>query len=434
MTLTTTTAGAMPAGSAAPGAPRKGMVRDIVAANIGAFFEWYDLLVYAMFAVTISALFFPSADPQTALLYSLLTFASSYLIRPLGAVLLGIYSDKKGRKAALSLTATLMLLGTALMAVVPTYSAIGAWAPAILVFGRLMQGFSAGGEFGSANSYLTEQNPKLKAFLGSLQFATTGLAIVVSSLFAYLINHYLRTDQVNSWGWRVPFIFGCLIGPVALYIRFKINETPEFDEQKAKTAKPLSETFKFHKKYLLIGALITAGGNVASYVNIYMPTFATNNLGITKDAAFIASLCSGLVCTIFPMVAGLVADRVGAVKTMMTAMILGLIVIVPAFYVLTQTPLFGSLVFFQCLMSLVFFSFYYAPIGSVLAQLFPTSCRTTGVSIAYVASQTFFGGVTPLVVGALVAATGSIMAPAYYLIAVGAVAFCALLMSRSRAQ
>lgn len=414
------------------GVPRKGNVRDIVAANIGAFFEWYDLLVYAMFALPISRLFFPSNDPQTALLFSMLTFASAYLIRPVGALLLGVYADRKGRRAALSLTATLMLVGTGLMAVIPTYASIGVWAPAALVFGRLLQGFSAGGEFGTANSYLTEQNPKLKAFLGSLQFSTTGLAIVVSSGFAYLINHYLSTDQIDSWGWRVPFIFGCLIGPVALYLRFKINETPEFNIEKAKTAKPLTETFTFHKKYLLVGAFIVAAGNVASYLNIYMPTFAINNLGLSKDQAFIASMFSGLVCIFFPMLAGYVADRYGAVKTMTVALVVGLVVVVPAFYVLTSHPSFATLVFFQCLMSLVFFSFYFAPVGSLLSQLFPTSCRTTGVSIAYVASQTFFGGITPVVVGILVVQTGTIMSPAYYLIVIGLIAMGALFASRTR--
>lgn len=430
MNKSTLTADAAPA----LGRGRTPRVRDIVAANVGAFFEWYDLIVYAMFAITISHLFFPTDDPQVALMLSLLTFASSYLIRPFGAVLLGVYADKKGRKAALSLTAVLMLIGTGLMAVIPTYHAIGVWAPALLVFGRLLQGFSAGGEFGTANSYLTEQNPRMKAFLSSMQFSTTGLALVFSSLFAYLIYHYLDAEQINAWGWRLPFIFGCLIGPVALYIRLKINETPEFDEEKAKVATPLAETFRFHKKYLLIGALIVAAGNVASYLNIYMPTFAINNLGLSKDAAFVASICSGLVCTVFPMVAGYIADRYGAVKTMTAALILGLLVIVPAFYVLTHTPSFGALVFFQCLMSLVFFSLYYAPVGSLLSQLFPTTCRTTGVSIAYVASQTFFGGVTPLVVSWLVVSTGSIMSPSYYLILVGIIALGALMASRSRAK
>ncbi len=291
----------------------------MVAANVGTFFEWFDLLVYAMFAITISRLFFPTGNPQSALLYSLLTFASAYVVRPVGAVVLGIFADKRGRRAALTVAAFLMLCGTFLMAVIPTYRVIGAWAPALLVFGRLLQGFSVGGEFGCANSYLTEQNPRTKALFASLQFSTSGFAVLTASLFAYVINHYLSPEQVDSWGWRMPFIFGCLIGPVGLYIRTKINETHEFEEVADKAHRPLAETFKFHKRYLLIGAAVVAAGNVASFLNIYMPTFAINNLGIAKDSAFIASIFSGLVSTIFPIFGGLAADRFGTIKVMRIA-------------------------------------------------------------------------------------------------------------------
>jgi MHS family proline/betaine transporter-like MFS transporter len=408
--------------------------RDVVAANMGTFFEWFDLLVYAMFAITISRLFFPSGNPQSALLYSLLTFASAYVVRPIGAVVLGVFADKRGRRTALTVAALLMLCGTFLMAVIPTYQMIGAWAPALLVFGRLLQGFSVGGEFGCANSYLTEQSSRTKAFFASLQFSTSGFAVLIASLFAYVINHYLSQEQIDSWGWRIPFIFGCLIGPVGLYVRTKINETHEFEAVVSTSHRPLAEVFSSHKRYLLIGAAVVAAGNVASFLNIYMPTFAINNLGIAKDSAFIASICSGLVSTIFPMFGGLTADRFGTVKVMRIALIAGLIAIFPTFMVLTHAPSFQSLILFQCVMSLFFYSFYYAPVGSLLSQLFPTSCRTTGVSIAYVASQTFFGGVTPLVVGFLVAQTGSIMSPAYYVIVIGVIAMFGLSASKTRAR
>jgi MHS family proline/betaine transporter-like MFS transporter len=311
---------------------------------------------------------------------------------------------------------------------------IGAWAPALLVFGRLLQGFSVGGEFGCANSYLTEQSSRTKAFFASLQFSTSGFAVLIASLFAYVINHYLSQEQIDSWGWRIPFIFGCLIGPVGLYIRTKINETHEFEAVVSTSHRPLAEVFSSHKRYLLIGAAVVAAGNVASFLNIYMPTFAINNLGIAKDSAFIASICSGLVSTIFPMFGGLAADRFGTVRVMRIALIAGLIAIFPTFMVLTHAPSFQSLILFQCVMSLFFYSFYYAPVGSLLSQLFPTSCRTTGVSIAYVASQTFFGGITPLVVVFLVAQTGSIMSPAYYVIVIGVIAMFGLSASKTRAR
>ena len=411
-------------------------VRDVIAANIGTFFEWFDLLVYAMFAITISKLFFPSGDEQTALLLSLMTFASSFLIRPVGAVVLGIMADKIGRRTTLSIAAFTMLLGTVIIAATPTYETIGVWAPLLLVLGRLLQGFSVGGEFGCANSYLTEQNPKKKAFFASMQFSTSGFAVLMASLFAYLLNHYLTAEQINSWGWRVPFIFGCLIGPVGLYIRSKISETSDFEEQQQKgpAENPLKEVFSGYGGLVFVGAVITAAGVVASFLNIYMPTFAINNLNISKDDAFIASICSGLVATFIPLLGGMAADRIGTVKVMRTALILGVLLVFPLFQMLTSAPSLTTLIIFQCTLSTVFYSFYFAPVGSLLAQLFPTSCRTTGVSIAYVIAQTFFGGITPLVVGYLVKASGSIMAPAYYILVVAVAALIGLYAVRRRVQ
>lgn len=415
-----------------PIAGRRSHARDVIAANFGTFFEWFDLLVYAMFAITISNLFFPQGDAQTALLLSLLTFASSFLIRPVGAVVLGIMADRLGRRATLSIAAMLMLSGTVLITVVPTYQSIGVAAPALLVLGRLLQGFSVGGEFGAANSYLTEQSEGRKAFYASMQFSTSGLAVLTASLFAYACNHFLTPEQINSWGWRLPFAFGCLIGPVGLYIRSKIEETADFEAIKstAATQNPLAETFRSHKRFVLIGAVICAAGVVASFLNLYMPTFAINNLGISKDAAFTASIFSGLVSAIVPLLGGMAADRLGTVKVMRTALVLGVILVFPLFTMLTRAPSLLTLTIFQCTLSAVFYSFYYAPVGSLLSQLFPTSCRTTGVSIAYVIAQTFFGGITPLVVGFMVKTTGSVMAPAYYVVIIAMFALVALYASR----
>jgi MFS transporter, MHS family, proline/betaine transporter len=416
--------------------PAPNRVRDVIAANFGTFFEWFDLLVYAMFAITVSKLFFPTGDGQSALLLSLLTFGSSFVIRPVGAIVLGVIADRRGRRFALSLAALLMLLGTASIAVVPTYDRIGLLAPVILVAGRLLQGFSAGGEFGAANSFLTEQDKRRMAFFGSLQFSASGLAVLTASLFAYCINHFLTAEQVNTWGWRLPFVFGCLIGPVGLYIRRKVSETADF-EQVQKTDhpaehSPLRETARSHKSAVLIGAIVAGAGGLASFINIYMPTFAINTLGVSKDAAFASSIASGVVCVLLPLVGGMTADRFGTVKVMRTALVIGMALILPLFYMLTRAPGPVTLVAFQCILSLVFYSFYYSPLGSLLSQLFPASCRTTGVSLAYVIAMTLFGGLTPLVVSLLVKTTGSIMSPAWYLIVISALALCGLAASRKR--
>ncbi|SAK77792.1 MFS transporter [Caballeronia ptereochthonis] len=412
--------------------PAANRVRDVIAANFGTFFEWFDLLVYAMFALTVSKLFFPTGDEQSALLLSLLTFASSFIVRPVGAIVLGIIADKRGRRFALSLAAFLMLFGTATIAVVPTYDRIGLLAPVVLVAGRLLQGFSAGGEFGAANSFLTEQDKKRMAFFGSLQFSASGLAVLTSSLFAYGVNHYLSPEQINAWGWRLPFAFGCLIGPIGLYIRRKVSETPAFEETREVEHSPLRETAQSHKSGVLIGAVIAGAGGLASFMNIYMPTFAINNLGVSKDAAFVSATLSGVVCVAFPMIGGIAADRFGTVRVMRIALVSGMVLILPLFYMLTRAPGPATLIAFQCILSLVFYSFYYSPVGSLLSQLFPASCRTTGVSLAYVIAMTLFGGLTPVVTSLLVKSTGSIMSPAWYVIVVSALALYGLRASRKR--
>ncbi|WP_051516587.1 MFS transporter [Herbaspirillum sp. RV1423] len=431
MKNTSTTPGAAPA---SPGIRNKNRTRDVLAANFGTFFEWFDLLVYAMFAITVAKLFFPTGDEQTALLLSLLTFGSSFVVRPIGAIVLGVVADKHGRRFTLSLASFLMLCGTAIIAFVPTYESIGVLAPAILVLGRMLQGFSAGGEFAAANSFLTEQDPKRRAFFGSMQFSASGLAVLMASLFAYCINHFLTPEQVGSWGWRVPFIFGCLIGPVGLYIRNKVSETSEFESRKEVQQSPLSEAVRFYKAKIIAGAVIAGIGGLASFMNIYMPTFAINNLGVSKDAAFVSSMISGLLCFVFPLLGGMAADRFGTVKMMKYSLVFGMILILPLFYMLTLLPSFITLVIFQTTLSIVFYSFYYSPVGSLLSQLFPTSCRTTGSSLSYVISMTLFGGMTPVVVGLLVKHTGSIMSPAYYLIVISALALIALFASKNNVR
>ena len=404
--------------------------REVVAATIGTFFEWYDLLVYGTFAVVISHQFFPSTDPTVGLFLALLTFASAYLVRPLGAILIGQYADRAGRKKALVLSVGLMLIGTLITGVLPNYDSIGVAAPALLVTARLLQGFSAGGEFGAANTYLAEQNPRHRAFYASLQFSTTGLAIVVAATFGYMLNNNLSPEAMNAWGWRVPFLFGLLIGPVAIYIRRNIAESPDFEPEAAAASSPLAEVLRHDKLRMLVGAGVVCAGNVASYVNIYMPTYAITQLHLPPASAFVGSIVGGTVSTIFPMVAGRLADRYGNVVVMGWSIVIGIIIAYPLFLLLSTYPTVGTLALIQGVIGLVFYSFYYAPVGTVLTQLFPASRRTIGSSISYVASQTFFGGITPLVVNQLIASTGNPMSPGIYLSVMGCVGLFSLLVSR----
>ena len=409
--------------------PAASRLQTAVAANIGAALEWYDLVLYALFAVVLGRQFFPAADPAVSTLLSLGTFAIAWLVRPLGAVLIGAYSDRVGRKPGLTLSAGLMTLGTLLIAVLPPYSAIGLAAPLLLVAARCVQGFSAGGEFGSATALLAEQDPARRGFYASLQWAASGFAVFLASLFAYAVNTLLTADQVAAWGWRVPFLFGLLIGPAALYIRSRLHEPAEFLRAEH-TDTPLREAAGLDKLRILVGAGLVAAGACGSYLNTYMPTFAFTRLGLPASSALLGTVAAGLVNTLLPPVFGHLSDRLGRTRVMAVSGVLGLLIIYPLFRWLVASPSIATLVSIQALLALVFYCGYYATVPAALADLFPTRRRTTGVSISYVLAQTVFGGVTPLVVGWIVSRTGDPTSPGLYLSAVMVLSLACLVAAR----
>jgi MHS family proline/betaine transporter-like MFS transporter len=407
------------------GARRRSVVRTAIAANIGAVFEWYDLLLYAVFAVTLSKLFFPPGGPNSAVLLSLGTFAVAWLVRPLGAVIIGTYADRAGRKPALVLSVGLMMLGTLITAVLPGYATIGLWAPALLVLARLIQGFSAGGEFGSATALLAEQDPRRRGFFASLQWAASGFAVFLASMFAYVINQTLEPAQVASWGWRIPFLFGLLIGPVGWYIRREMDESPEFVAIEPSAA-PLREALTLDLGRILAGAGAVAAGAAGSFTNAYMPTFAITKLGLGASAALVGTIVAGVINSSLPIWFGHLSDRFGRLPVMWTFGGIGLVMIYPMFLWLVASPSVGTLVACQALLAVVMYCGYYATVPALLADLFHTRRRTTGVSISYALGQLLFGGVTPLVVGSIVARTGDPTSPGIYLTAVVVVSLVSL--------
>jgi MHS family proline/betaine transporter-like MFS transporter len=401
------------------------LLRTLVATNIGAIFEWYDLVIYAMFVVTFSRLFFPAGDPAVAVFLSLGTFASAWLVRPLGAIVIGAYADRAGRKPALILSAGLMMLGTGITAILPGYDTIGLAAPALLVVARMIQGFSAGGEFGSATAMLIEQDPKRRGLYASMQWASSGFAVFLASMFAFAINSTLTQEQVTSWGWRVPFFFGLLIGPVAWYIRSRVDESGEYRAAE-RTHTPLSEAMRFDKTRILLGAGIVAAGAAGSFMNTYMPTFATTRLGLAPSAALVGTIVAGIINSLMPLLFGHFSDRVGRVPVMATFGAIGLVMTYPMFRWLVASPSVGTLVAIQAMLAFVLYCGYYATVPSLLADLFETRRRVVGVSIAYVMGQLAFGGVTPLVVSSIVAHTGDPTSPGLYLTAIIVVSLACL--------
>jgi MFS transporter, MHS family, proline/betaine transporter len=402
----------------------------IVATSIGNALEFYDLVVYGYFASTLSKLFFPTTDKTVSLLLTLGTFALSYLARPVGAFVLGSYSDRKGRKASLTLSIAMMTLGTGMVALMPGYATIGVLAPIGIFASRLLQGFSAGGEFGSSTAFLTEHAPARSGFMASWQFASQGASVLVASAFGAVLTSTLTPAQLEGWGWRIPFLFGILIGPVGWYIRRHVDETPEF-ERTERSASPIREVMATQKERLLvcIGSLVLT--TTANYMLLYMPTYASRQLGLAPSYGFIATLAAGFIVMVLTPVVGHWSDKVGRTRIMLGAGSVFFLTIYPAFMFMNAHPslltLLAAIIWVAVLKAI-----YFAPIPALMSDLFPVRTRTTGMAVGYNVGTTVFGGFTPLAVASLIAVTGNNLAPGLYLMIAAIISLFTLLWARTR--
>lgn len=400
--------------------------KAVVAASLGNALEWFDIIVYAFMAPVISRLFFPELPDPWGLVITFGLFGVSYLIRPIGAIVLGAYGDKHGRKAALTLTIALMTLGVALMAFAPTYAAIGIGAPLLIVVSRLIQGFSAGGEFGSATAFMTENAPDRKAFYASWQVATQGASMFMAATAGFLLNTLVDQQTLHDWAWRLPFVFGMLIGPVGLWIRLHMDDTPEF-AQSTTDDSPLATTFRWHFPLVLTAAACVGLATMSVYLITYLPTFAQRNLGLPPWSGYAGALVAGLIALVGSPFIGMLADRIGQTRIMLTAAVVGLVVAYPMFALLTGAPSVTTLIVAEIVIGALMAA-YFAPLPSLLAAMFPVQVRTTGMSLAYNIGVTLLGGFAPTILAWLV--TYNLQAPSFYYIAVAALSIAGLLIAR----
>ena len=402
--------------------------RAVIAASIGNALEWFDFVVYGFFAGTVAKLFFPTGDDTQSLLLALATFGVTFFMRPFGAVVLGSFADRHGRKATFGLTILIMMAGTAIIAFAPTYSSIGVFAPMLIVIARLVQGFSAGGEFGSATAFLAEQNPERRGFFASWQFASQGLTTILATGVGATLASSLTTEQIDAWGWRIPFIFGLLIGPVAYYIRRHIDETLEFrTTQHSKT--PLREVLSDSKKRLLISFGTVILCTVAMYTVLFMPTYATRQLGLPVAGSFMASLLTGAIQMVLIPVVGAFSDRHGRLPMAFASSIAILLATYPMFAWLAAVPTLQTLLMVQAIIG-VLLAGYMGGLPALMSDLFPTRLRTTGLSISYSFGVAIFGGFAPFIIAWLIAVTGSKLAPSFYLMLAAAISLAALMAAR----
>jgi MFS transporter, MHS family, proline/betaine transporter len=406
------------------------MWRIIGAASIGNALEWFDLLVYGYLAVTFSRLFFPSENEAVSLLLSFGTFGVSYLFRPLGALVLGAYADRAGRKASLMASIRLMMVGTLLTAILPTYHSIGVLAPAGILIARLLQAFSVGGEFGSATTFLVEHGKERKGFFASFQWAGQGLATVLASAFGIALATALTRDQLDSWGWRLPYLFGLLIGPIGFYIRRHIDETPEFIAAPISPA-PLRELLTHQLGHLLLAIGVAVVSNSSNYLILYMPTYAITQLKLPASTGFIATLLGGLILTFGSPLIGHWSDSVGRTRIMMVAALLFFVTAYPAFALLTAAPTVVVIVLVVVWLSLLKTA-YSGALPSLMAEIFPTRTRGSGVALSYNISVPIFGGFAPFFATLLIELTGDRHAPSFYLMLTALVSLGTLIAVRSR--
>jgi MHS family proline/betaine transporter-like MFS transporter len=404
--------------------------RLIIAASLGNALEFYEILVYGYFAVIISKVFFPAADEALSLLVTFGTFGASFLARPVGAIFLGAYGDRKGRKAALTLSILLMTIGTALMTIMPSYGTLGILSPILVIAARLLQGFSVGGEFASSTAFLVEHRPDRAGFFASWQWASQGLAALIATGFGLLLTNTMSAADLQSWGWRIPFAFGLLIGPVGYYVRSRMSETPEFLDAGAARA-PLRE--------LLVGQwdrlLLTTGAVIAStssqYMIVFMPAYAIKELHLPQSVGFAAALLAAALQSVVVPFVGLLVDKVGQIPIMMGAAVLFAVTAYPAFVLLGANASLLVLVLMVCWLGLLK-SFYSGALPSLMAKVFPTSTRVSGMSLSYNIAVAVFGGFAPFFAQSLIDITGSKLAPSYYVIATALLSLAALIALRRR--
>jgi MFS transporter, MHS family, proline/betaine transporter len=404
--------------------------RLIVAASVGNALEFYEILVYGYFAVVISKVFFPAASEALSLLVTLGTFGISFLARPVGAIFLGVYGDRKGRKNALTLSIFLMTIGTALMTIMPSYAAVGILAPILVIAARLLQGFSVGGEFASSTAFLVEHRPDRSGFFASWQWASQGFAALIATGLGVLLTTTMSADDLQSFGWRIPFAVGLLIGPIGYYIRNRLPETPEFLSA-GEASQPLRDLFvdQWGRLLLTIGAV--AASTSSQYVLVYMPTYAIRELHLPQSLSFAAAVAAAALQTVIVPFVGLSVDRVGQLRIMITAALLFIVTSYPAFMLVATHASFAMLMAVVCWFGFLK-SLFSGALPSLMAKIFPVGTRVTGMSLAYNIGVPVFGGFAPLVAQLLIDLTGSKLSPSYYMIGTAAISLAALIALQRR--
>lgn len=413
------------------------VLRKVLTASfIGNFVEWFDYASYGYFATVIAAVFFPEIAPQAALLATFAVFAISFVIRPIGGIVWGSIGDRIGRKTALSWSILIMSGATTVIALLPSYHQIGMLAPVLLLLVRMVQGFSASGEYAGATSFLAEYAPPAKrGFYTSMVPASTAAGLLAGSLMSALLFSQLETAQLHGWGWRLPFLLAFPLGLVGLYIRLKLEDTPKFRELEAKhhvEATPIKELFTTYRKPIVRAFAVTCLNAVGFYLILsYMPTYLITEMGMEESASFLANSIALFAYIFLIFLMGLLSDRFGRKTALIAASVLFIVLTVPLFGMLEGAS-FAMIVLIQVIFGALL-TVNDGTLPCFLTEIFPTRVRYSGFAFSFNTANALFGGTAPFVATWLISATGSKTAPAWYLVAAAVVALVAMLAARETA-
>jgi MFS family permease len=403
----------------------------VVRVASGNFLEMYDFMVFGYYAGAIGATFFPGRDPFASLMLSLMTFGAGFLMRPLGAIVLGAFADRAGRRAGLLLTLSMMAIGTISLAATPSYAAIGLIAPLVVLTGRLLQGFSAGMELGGVSVYLSEiAPPGRKGFYVAWQSASQQVAVVVAASLGLLLARRLGAPAMAAWGWRVPLWIGCLIVPILLLLRGSLKETEAFAARSEHpTAAKILAGLADHWRIVLVGVMLTTMTTVSFYmITAYTPTFGVGVLHLSSLTAFLVTLCVGVSNLVWLPVMGAVSDKLGRRPLLIGCTVLMIATAYPAMTWLTHAPSFGRLLAVELWLSFLYAS-YNGAMVVFLTEIVPEALRTSGFSLAYSLATALFGGFTPAISMFLIHQTGDRAIPGLWVSAAAALGLAATLLA-----
>ena len=389
----------------------------ILRVTSGNFLEQFDFFLFGFYATYIAHTFFPASSEFASLMMTFAVFGAGFLMRPIGAIVLGAYIDKVGRRKGLIVTLSIMATGTFLIVLIPSYQTIGLWAPLLVLIGRLLQGFSAGAELGGVSVYLAEiATPGRKGFYTSWQSGSQQVAIMVAAAMGFALNAVLEQSAISDWGWRVPFVFGCLIVPFIFILRRKLEETQEFTARRHHLAmRQVFATLLANWQVVIAGMMMVAMTTTAFYlITVYAPTFGKKVLMLSASDSLLVTLLVAISNFFWLPVGGALSDRFGRRPVLIAMTLLALATAWPALTMLANAPSFLMMLSVLLWLSFIY-GMYNGAMIPALTEIMPAEVRVAGFSLAYSLATAVFGGFTPVISTALIEYTGDKASPGYWM-------------------